>query len=82
MRNWKLTLSDYLKAIVVLPVVNGVSSCFRLYMSFPLASPDREQFKMEAVQWSAQSDQHPKGHPRLHQLLAHALWTAKRFGYT
>jgi len=48
-------------------------------MSFPVSSPDREQFKADALQWSAQSGQHPKGHPRLHQLLAYALWTKKRY---
>jgi hypothetical protein len=47
-------------------------------MSFPVSSPDRDQFKSDIIHWSSQAGQHPKGHPRLNQLLAYALWTAKR----
>lgn len=53
----------------------------KLYMFFPWSSPDRESFKNDSVRWSSggSGGQHQKGHPRLHQLLAYALWSAKRY---
>ena len=49
----------------------------QLYKYIPRDSPDFDAFKAQSMRW-ATSNEHPSGHPRLHQLLAYNLWSSKR----
>lgn len=77
----RLPNPDYVKIKFDFIDGNSIFYLSRLYMFFPWSSPDRESFKNDSVRWSSggSGGQHQKGHPRLHQLLAYALWSAKRY---
>lgn len=53
----------------------------RLYSFIPIDSPDKDAFMSHAMKWSSQvgKETTSPGHPRLHQLLAYALWTIRRY---
>ena len=50
----------------------------KLFEKIPRDSPYFDNFKSQAIQWSS-TDQYSSGHPRLHQLIAHNLWSSKRY---
>jgi len=51
---------------------------FRLYGNIPRENVDVDVIKATAIRW-ASTHEYPNGHPRLHQLLAHNLWSLKRY---
>ena len=51
---------------------------FRLFSMVPRDSPERDSIVAESIKWST-PEGHKHGHPRMHQMFAHYLWSAKRF---
>ena len=49
----------------------------KLFREIPIDSPDIDTFKATTIRWAA-TQEHPAGHPRLHQLMAYNLWSSKR----
>ena len=43
----------------------------------PRDSPERDSIVAESIKWST-PEGHKHGHPRMHQMFAHYLWSAKR----
>ncbi len=50
----------------------------RLYSLVPADSPERDSVAAAAIRWSTPQGGR-KGHPRLHQVMAHGLWRAGRY---
>ena len=44
----------------------------------PRDSPERDSIVAESIKWST-PEGHKHGHPRMHQMFAHYLWSAKRY---
>ena len=49
----------------------------RLFSMVPRDSPERDSIVAESIKWST-PEGHKHGHPRMHQMFAHYLWSAKR----
>jgi len=69
---------DILKKAKIEPEEKYFERVTRLFSMVPRDSPERDSIVAESIKWST-PEGHKHGHPRMHQMFAHYLWSAKRY---